>query len=381
MFKRKNDAVDYAKLNEGISVGVNILKIVFILAIVSLIFICSKLLADWRILPFIGTVFNIISPLFIGILIAWLLNPFVTYLQKKGVNRVLGTIFVYVLLLTFIFILIRLMVPSITNQVNDLANSVPSFINYLKDNIDSFFDYLNNRGDYNFTDIKIGIYDSINNLSKSLTVDLPMTIMNAITNLISGGLNFFIGLLIGLYVLFDFDSVINHLHSLIPSKYKKETVNLITDLNNNLKSYVHGTLLIMLILFVFQSIALGIAGLEAPMVFGLFCAITNVIPYVGPYIGGIPAVIVGLSISPMTGAFVLVAVVLAQLLESYFLQPVVMGKTMKLHPVTIMLGLLIFGHFFGILGMVFATPIISILKTIFKFFNEKYDLVERITDN
>ena len=131
----------------------------------------------------------------------------------------------------------------------------------------------------------------------------------------------------------------------------------------------------MFILFVFQSLALSLAGLEAPMVFGLFCAVTNVIPYVGPYIGGIPAVVVGLSISPMTGLFVLIAVVVAQSLESYFLQPIVMGKTMKLHPVTIMLGLLIFGHFFGIFGMIISTPIIAAVKAIFMFFNEKYELI------
>ena len=336
MLKRKNDAVDYGKLNEGIRIGVNILKIAFILSIVMLIFICSKLLADWKILPFMGKLLTIISPLFIGILIAWLFDPLVTYLNTKGVSRILGAIFVYVIFLSFIYLLIRLMVPSITNQLNDLAQSVPSFINYLKDNIDSFFDNLNRLGDYNFTDIKIGIYDSINNLSKSLTVDLPTTIMNAISSIISGGVNLLIGLLVGLYMLFDFNNVKTHLYSLIPRKYQKDTVYLLKQLNNNLKSYVNGTLLIMFILFIFQSIALSIAGLEAPMVFGLFCAVTNVIPYIGPYIGGAPAVIVGLSISPMTGVFVLIAVVLAQTLESYFLQPVVMGKTMKLHPVTIM---------------------------------------------
>lgn len=381
MLRRKSDSVDYAKLNEGIRIGVNILKIVFILVIVSLVFICSKLLGDWKILPFIGKILGIISPLFIGIVIAWLFDPFVTYLNKKGVSRILGTIFVYIIFLSFIYLLIRLMVPSISNQLNDLAQSVPSFINYLKDNIDGFFDNMNRLGDFNFTDIKIGIYDSINNLSKSLTVDLPTTLMNIISSIVSGSLNLLIGLLVGLYVLFDFDSVKKHLYSLIPDKYQKDTVSLLTSLNNNLKSYVHGTLLIMLILFVFQSIALSLAGLEAPMVFGLFCAITNVIPYVGPYIGGAPAVVVGFSISPMTGVFVLIAVVIAQLLESYFLQPVVMGKTMKLHPVTIMIGLLIFGHFFGILGMILATPVISILKTIFQFFNEKYSIMERITDN
>ncbi len=381
MLRKKSDSVDYTKLNEGIRIGVNILKIFFVLTIVCLVFICSKLLSDWGILPFIGRLLAIISPFFIGIVIAWLFDPFVTYLNKKGVSRILGTIFVYVIFLSFIYLLIRLMIPSISNQLNDLAQSVPSFITYLKESIDGFFDGLNKLGDFNFTDVKIGIYDSINNLSKSLTVDLPTTIMNAISNIISGGLNLFIGLLVGLYMLFDFDNVKKHLHSLVPERYREDTATLIGRLNNNLKSYVHGTLLIMLILFVFQSIALTLAGLEAPMVFGLFCAITNIIPYVGPYIGGVPAVIVGLSISPMTGLFALIAVVIAQLLESYFLQPVVMGKTMKLHPVTIMIGLLIFGHFFGIIGMILATPVISILKTILQFFDEKFSIMDRITDN
>ena len=97
MLKRKSDSIDYGKLNEGIRIGVNILKIAFILAIVCLIFICSKLLGDWKILPFIGKILAIISPLFIGIILAWLFDPFVTFLNKKGVSRILGAIFVYVI--------------------------------------------------------------------------------------------------------------------------------------------------------------------------------------------------------------------------------------------------------------------------------------------
>ncbi len=133
------------------------------------------------------------------------------------------------------------------------------------------------------------------------------------------------------------------------------------------------------ILFVFQSVALGLVGLKGPLVFGLFCAITDIIPYIGPYIGGIPAVLVGFSMSPTTGLLALLAVVLCQCLENYFLQPVVMGKTMKLHPVTIIVGLLIFNNFFGILGMVLATPTISVCKTIFVFFNQKYKFMDRLT--
>ena len=381
MFKRKkDDSLDYVKLNEGIRIGVDILKIALILTVVLLVFISGKLLIDWGVLRFLGTLLKVLSPLFIGIVLAWLFDPVVTKLQKKGVNRVLGTLFVYALLILFIYLLCRLMIPSIAGQLEDLGKSVPNFISYLQDTMDDFFKNLNNLGDMDFTEIQKGVYKSIDNLSKTLTVDLPTNIMNIATVIISGSVNLLIGLLVGLYMLFDFDSVKKHIRSLVPKKYKEDTFELFSRLNGNLRSYVKGTLLIMGILFVFQSIALGIVGLKAPMVFGLFCAMTDLIPYIGPYIGGIPAVLVGLSISPTTGIFALIAVVICQCLENYFLQPVVMGKTMTLHPVTIMIGLLVFNHFFGIIGMIIATPTISILKTIFNFFNEKYKFMDKITD-
>lgn len=378
--KRKEDSVDYQKLNEGIRVGTLLLKIFLILAIFLSVYVLTKLLGEWQILPLIESVLNILSPLFIGIAIAWLFDPFVKYLNEKGVNRTLGTIFVYLIFISSIYLLLRLMIPSVYQQLNDLMVSVPSFLNYLRDSIDDIFLNLTEVSGYDLTDVKIGLYDMINNLGKSLTVDLPTTVVNIVTGIITGGANLLIGLLVGFYMLFDFNNVKGHLLNLFPKKYRNGTVELMDRLNNNLKSYVHGTLRIMLILFVFQSIALAIAGLKAPMVFGLFCAVTNIIPYIGPYIGGAPAVLVGFSISPMTGVCALIAVVIAQMIESYFLQPLVMGKTMKLHPVTIMIGLLFFSHFFGIIGMIFATPVISILKTIFNFFNERYSIVERMTN-
>lgn len=381
MFKRKNktEGIDFQKLNEGIQIGTLLLKIFLVLSVVLLVYVSTRLLAEWKVWNFLGTILSIISPLFIGIVIAWLFDPIVKRLNKKGVNRTLGAIFVYVIFIAFIYLMLSLMIPTVYDQLNDLITSVPSFINYLKESIDDLFVNLTNISGYDLIDVKLGLYDTINNLGKSLTVDLPTTVVNVVSGIVTGGVNLLIGFLIGLYMLFDFNNVKGHLLSIIPSRHRESTLELLDKLNGNLKSYVHGTLRIMLMLFVFQSIALAIAGLKAPLIFGLFCAITNVIPYVGPYIGGIPAVLVGFSMSPMTGICTLVAIVIAQFLESNFLQPLVMGKTMKLHPVTIMLGLLLFGHFFGILGMIFATPIIAVMKTIFLFFNEKFSIVERIT--
>ena len=179
-------------------------------------------------------------------------------------------------------------------------------------------------------------------------------------------------------MLLDFNNVRAHLLNFIPKKVHAEIITITDKLNKMLKNYVQGTLLIMLLLFVCQSIGFTLAGLKAPLVFGLFCAITNIIPYFGPYIGGIPAVIVGFTMDPLTGVFCLTSVIICQFLESYFLNPVVMSKTMKLHPVTIMIGLLLFGYFFGILGMILSTPVIACTKLILVYFNDKYQILESI---
>ena len=119
--------------------------------------------------------------------------------------------------------------------------------------------------------------------------------------------------------------------------------------------------------FVCDTIGFALVGLNAGVLFGLLCGITDLIPYIGPYIGGAAAVIVGFTQGPMVGIGVLIIVIVVQLIESYLLQPVVMSKAMQLHPVLIIVGLLLFGHFFGILGMIVATPCMAIIKEILLF--------------
>lgn len=379
--RNRDEKLNVTKINEGVRVGVNLIKILYFLVIIMAIYIVTLLFAKWKILPFVLDILKIISPLFIGIIIAWIFDPFVAKLEEKGVNRILGTVFTYVLIILFVVLLGWLTIPAITTQINDMVSATPSFISYLKDGIDGLFNMISNVSGYDLKDVEMQIYDSINQLGASLTVGIPNMIMNAISAIITGGINLVAGFIIGFYMLFDFSSIRKHFLSMIPAKHKEETEGLMDKLNVSLKSFLHGTLLIMLILFTVQSIGLTIAGMKAPLVFGLFCAIMNVIPYFGPYIGGIPTVLVALSISPMTGILALISVVICQVLESYFLQPIVMGKSMSLHPVTIMLGLLLFQHFFGILGMILATPVIAVLKTILLHFANKYEVFEKLNKN
>ena len=110
------------------------------------------------------------------------------------------------------------------------------------------------------------------------------------------------------------------------------------------------------------------------LLFGLFCGITDLIPYIGPYIGGGLAIVVGFTQGPFIGLGVLIIAVIVQLVENYILQPIVMSKATQINPVIIMVTLLVFGYFFGIIGMILATPILAILKVINKFLINKYDL-------
>ena len=137
----------------------------------------------------------------------------------------------------------------------------------------------------------------------------------------------------------------------------------------------------MILIFITQSIGLTLAGLQAPLIFALFCALTDVIPYFGPYIGAIPAVIVGFTASPLTGILVIISILIVQLIENNFYQPLIMGHTMKLHPVTIMIGLLVFQHFFGIIGMIVATPVIAAFKVITNYLDEKLNIKNKFLGN
>jgi len=378
MLRKNNEKLDMNKVNEGLRIGVTALKILLFMLVVVLVYLVTLTLAKWNVLPVLLDILRVISPLFIGLVVAWLLDPFVTKLHKKGVSRGLGVVFTYVLMIIVIALFIWLTIPAISDQLNDFVGAIPSFVSYLKEGIDGIFDKISDISGYNLTNSKIEVYDSINKIASSLTVDLPNLIVSILSNIINGGINVIFGLIIGFYMLFDFGNIRKHFVGFMKED-KQDDVNLLLDkLNSALKSYVHGTFLIMFILFTFQALGLTLAGMKAPLVFALFCAVTNIIPYFGPYIGGIPTVLVAFSVSPMVGILSLISVIVSQVLESYFLQPIVMSKSMKLHPVTIMLGLLLFGHFFGIIGMIVATPVISVFKTILLHYNEKYDLFEKI---
>lgn len=370
MFKKKDKDLDITSLNEVINTGKRFMNIAYFMALVAVILLGTYLIKEWQILDFIKEFLVVISPIFIGFVIAWLFAPLVEKLENKKVPRILSTIIVYLLFLGGLFLVVYAFVPTLINQIKDFIDTIPGILSELKDLTNGLFSTLGSTGDT----LKEQVYGTIESLGVGLTKNLPDTIFNLGKGLVSGGMTFILGLMIGFYMLFDFDKIGDFIEENIPKRWKNGYKDLSGRLNTSLRSYLQGLFLIMLLVFITQSIGLTLAGLEAPLIFALFCAITDIIPYFGPYIGAIPAIIVGFTISPITGVFVIISILVVQLLENNFYQPLIMGHTMKLHPVTIMIGLLIFQHFFGILGMVIATPVIACLKVFTGFINEKLDI-------
>lgn len=376
MFNRKKDKeIDITSLNDIIHVGKRLMRIVYFITIVTLVLLGTYLIKEWKILGFIRDLLVVISPIFIGFIIAWLFDPLVCKLEEKKIPRIISTIIVYALFLSGLFLIIYAFIPTLISQIKDFINVIPSISSELKELTNGIFASLGGTGE----NIKEQIYAMIETLGVNLTKHLPDTLFSIGKNLISGGATFILGLMIGFYMLFDFYKINDFIEENIPKKYKKGYQELCERINTSLRSYLQGLFLVMLLVFITQSIGLTLAGLEAPLIFALFCAITDVIPYFGPYIGAIPAIIVGFTISPLTGICCIISILVVQALENNFYQPLIMGHTMKLHPVTIMLGLLIFQHFFGIIGMIVATPVIACIKVILKFIDEKFHLIDRIT--
>lgn len=382
MFRRDKDKeIDITSLNHILKTGKNLINIGYFMAIVCVILLGTYLLKEWNILKYIGEFIVVISPIFIGFVIAWLFEPLVSKLQNNKVPRILGCILVYLLILGVLFLICYLFIPSLANQVSDFVKAAPNIFGEITDFIVGFLNRLDPNNILNLNISKDTVMDTISEWGLSIASDLPKHLVNIGKSLINGGLNFVLGLMIGFYLLYDFDKVNIGIYNILPISWKDDYKELTHRINTSLRGYVQGVLMVMLLVFATQSIGLTIAGMEAPILFAMFCAVTDIIPYFGPYIGGIPAVIVGFTISPITGICVVISILVVQMLENNFYQPLIMGHTMQLHPVTIMLGLLIFQHFFGILGMVIATPCIACLKVIFVFIMEHTGIMEYLKGN
>jgi len=373
--KKKKIEIDVGNVNEVVSLSKTILKIVTVLLFIVGAYVSIIILKELHIKQNILTILKIISPLFIGFFIAWLFDPFVSMLQRKGVRRTLGTAITYVIFIGIVSLILGSLIPLLGDQINDFVKIIPNVFDNIKTWLDGVLDNLKGIDNLDVDEFKNNIFKNIEKIGSGLTSSLPELTINFVKSVFSGIGNFLVGLIIGFFLLINFNNVSDSFITLFPKKMQNNTRDIFNEINTAFRRFINGALADCSLVFVVSSICFAVAGLKAPLLFGLFCGLTNIIPYAGPYIGGAPAVVVAFSQSTTTGVIVLICIAVIQLLEGNLIQPLIMSKSAKLHPVTVIIGLLVFGHFFGVLGMVIATPVIAACKALILFFDEKYDIL------
>ena len=367
---KKNKDIDKEGLNDLIHLSKNLVRIFYVIIIVGIVLGVLIALQKLNLFSVLGGALKVISPLFIGFIIAWLFYPLQRKLVDKGMHKILSAILIFLGIIGIFLLIVYIFIPVLYNQVNDLISYIPSILTSTGDFVSNHLDKLTIEG-VDIDSIKQSIITTGQEKVIEFTSSLPNNIISIVKGLFSAIGVLMISMVVGIYMLIDFDDITLRFHNILPKKDREDYIQLLQNISTNAHRVVNGTLLVALMVFICDTVGFAIIGLPMAILFGLFCGLTDLIPYIGPYIGGAAAVIVGFTQGPIIGIGVLVIAIIVQLLESYILQPMVMSKAMQLHPVTIIVGLLLFAHFFGIVGMILATPCMAIIKEIAIFINHK----------
>lgn len=356
----------------NINNGDRIFRLLGILISLALI---SWLVKTWQVDEFFLNIISLLSPLFVGVVIAWFLNPIVKKLESKGIKHGLGVFAAYVIALLFLLGFIGLL-SLVVKEAVDFVTYLPTYAKDLEQfltNLDTGM--LSQTWGFDITVIMKTITDFLNYVSENL-LDLIYVFASFLGKTLLSLKNFGLGLLISIYLLIDYKKVLEIAPRIIPKKFKNRTVRIMKSLDLELGAYVRGMLIDSFIVFLVSTLFLSLIGLKYAIVFGAIIGVTNVIQYIGPFIGGAPAVLIAFIQDWRIGLMTLVAIIVIQSLESAFLQPFIVGKLTKIHPAVSIAGLAVFSGLFGFIGALLSTPLIILCKIIGLHVNEKFDIFD-----
>ena len=245
MLKRKKE-VDIENLNTVIDLTKKILRVLFVAIILISVLLVIALCGKLHVGRILISVLKVAAPLFIGFIIAWLLNPIVTFFTKKNVNRSIASIFVFAMFLVIIFLVIKFMLPMLYKQIYDFVEIIPSLFTHFSTVVQNAFEKLSSTG-FDFSKVETNVYDYLQKFGTNLTTSLPSTIIDGVGKFVSSVGTLLLSLIVGFYLLIDFDSM-KKIFDYTPKKYRNTLRKLAHDLDETCKDFVQGTLLIALIL-------------------------------------------------------------------------------------------------------------------------------------
>lgn len=332
---------------------------------------------------------TVVLPVVLALILYYLLRPVLRLLERFKVPHIWGILIIFLGGIGLLTLLSVLVFPFLRDQFQNLIEEFPDYFMRLLNNIDQF---LRNSifGNY-YRDSSFNIEELIATLPTSIADTLQATVTGIITR-VTSWISTITGVILSIvivpfilfYLLKDGDKLPGYFLKLLPPRFREDTKEVLQEADKQLGAYIQGQLIVAFCIGVMVYIGFLIIGMDYALLLGALAMVTSVVPYIGPAIAITPAAIIALVTSPFMLVKLAIVWTVVQLVEGNLISPQVMGKTMYIHPVTIIFVLLTAGSLFGIVGVILGIPMYALLRVIishlYKLFKRRYNRYETNLD-
>lgn len=315
----------------------------------------------------IVTFVNLVAfPIVAAGILYYLFSPFVAQLIQRGVSRNISIWIIFIIIIALISWGISTLIPLLREQATTFVENIPNYQASLMETIESLpIDLESGFIDPNITEYFANIdwnsiTDQLNTIITSTFGGLGSvigTVAQVVTGLITMPVLLY-------YLLLEGYKIPQYILYHVPDKYRPKVGRILFKSNHQISQYIRGQILVALVVGIIFAIGYSIIGLDYAISLSVIAGIFNIIPYLGSIMAVVPALIIGLLISPYMFIKVLIVVAIEQLLEGRFVSPQILGNNLKIHPVTILLVLLGAGRLFGLSGVILGVPGYAVIKVI-----------------
>lgn len=372
-----------------IKYGVIIIFIALVVILTVKTIVYSENIIEWIVYQFKNFIV-IIKPILYAMLLAYLLNEPMMYIEKLLSNllsktskknnlkynfllRLLSIILLLSLVIVLLVLIYNYIVPPIFKSINEIIDSLPEFENQLKIWSNEIIKSLKDKN----IDIPITgqIASQIAGKVGIAAEKIVSFFVTSISNISSFILNFVVTIILMIYFLSDKERLIRQLkkfaHILLPNKFENALTTFLIDLDNIVGKFILGEILDSIIVGIVSIILLLIIKHPFAVLIGVLAGITNIIPYIGPILGAALAFLLGIFTSMSMGITGAILLLLYQQIDGNFVQPKIVGDKIGLSPVWILIVVLIGGSYFGALGMILSMPIAGLIRIYLNRYGEK----------
>ncbi|EDO1139362.1 AI-2E family transporter [Listeria innocua] len=308
---------------------------------------------------------TVAAPIILAGISYYLFNPIIDWLEKKKWKRGWAIALLYLVIIGLIILLFSFVIPAVKDQIVSLFKSFPGYWDQITQKFDEFsrsslFDQIKDKLSTNMSDIMKTLSTKGTSVINSAITSIG-SIVGTVTEVV---LAIVTTPLVLFYLLKDGKKLPDFLLKMLPVNGRAHTRQVLGEANHQISSYIRGQIIVSLCIGILLFIGYLIIGLPYALTLAIIAACTSIVPYLGPAIAITPAIIIAIVTSPWLLIKLIIVWCVVQLLEGKFISPQVMGKTLKVHPITILFVILVAGNLFGILGVIFAVPVYAVLKVV-----------------